>query len=55
MNLRPLAIASVITIGLMLGLAAWAWPQVPPGAQVPIHWGIDGQPDGYASREGHGS
>ena len=27
------------------------WGQIPPGAQVPIHWGVDGQPDGYASKE----
>lgn len=51
MNLRPLAIAGVVTVGLMLGLAAWAWAQIPPGAEVPVHWGIDGQPDGYASKE----
>ena len=35
----------------MLALAAWAWAQTPAGAQVPIHWGVDGQPDGYASKE----
>jgi uncharacterized membrane protein len=51
MNLRPLAIAGVVTVGLMLGMAAWAWAQIPPGALVPVHWGIDGQPDGYASKE----
>ena len=51
MNLRPLAIAAVVTVGLMLGLAAWAWAQIPPGAEIAVHWGIDGQPDGYASRE----
>ena len=51
MNLRPLAIAAVIAVGLMLVLAGWAWGQIPAGAQVPIHWGIDGRPDGYASKE----
>ena len=51
MNLRPLAVAAVIAVGLMLVLAAWAWGQIPAGAQVPIHWGIDGRPNGYASKE----
>lgn len=51
MNLRPLRIASVVAVGSMLLLAAWAWGQIPSGAQVPIHWGVDGQPDGYASKE----
>lgn len=51
MNLRPLAVASVVAVGAMLGLAAWAWTQIPPGAQVPIHWGLDGQPNGFTSKE----
>jgi len=51
MNLRPLALASVAAIVAMLVVAAWAWVQVPAGAQVPIHWGIDGRPDGYAPKE----
>lgn len=51
MNLRPLAIAAVVAIAVMLGAAAWGWGQVPAGTQVPIHWGIDGQPDGFAPRE----
>jgi immunity protein, SdpI family len=51
MNLRPLAIAGGIAIVITLALAGFAWVQVPAGAQVPIHWGVDGQPDGYASKE----
>ncbi len=51
MNLRPLAIAGGVAIAIMLALAAWAWTQTPAGALVPIHWGVDGQPDGYASKE----
>ena len=51
MNLRPLAIAAVIAVGLMIVLAGWAWVQLPAVAQVPIHWGIDGWPNGYASKE----
>ena len=51
MNVRPVAIAGAIALGVMLVLAAWAWVQIPPGTQVPIHWGVDGQPNGYASKE----
>lgn len=51
MNLRPVAIAAVVATGVMLAMAAWAWGQIPAGAEVPIHWGLDGQPDGYASKE----
>ena len=51
MNLRPLAIAGTAAVGIMFVVAAWAWVQVPAGAQVPIHWGVDGQPNGYAPKE----
>jgi uncharacterized membrane protein len=51
MNLRPLAIAGVVAVGIMFVLAGWAWVQIPAGAEVPIHWGIDGQPNGYAPKE----
>ena len=51
MNLRPLAIAAFVAIVLMLVAAAWGWGQVPAGTQVPIHWGLDGRPDGYAPKE----
>lgn len=48
---RPqLLVFSAVVVGAMLLLAAWAWFQLPPDAQVPIHWGADGQPDGYASK-----
>ena len=32
----------------MFVLAAWAWPSAP--AQIPIHWNIAGQIDGYGSK-----
>jgi uncharacterized membrane protein len=34
----------------MLAVSAWAWPQIPDGAQVPIHWGIDGRANGWAPK-----
>jgi uncharacterized membrane protein len=50
MNLRPMITVSLAAIALMLLAGAWAWLSLPPGAQVPIHWGVDGQPDGYADK-----
>lgn len=41
---------SAAVVGAMLVLGAWAWIQLPADAQVPIHWGPDGQVDGYASK-----
>jgi immunity protein, SdpI family len=49
-NRRRFAIFSAIVVGAMLVLSGWAWLQLPADAQVPIHWGVDGQADGYASK-----
>ena len=50
MNRRGLVIFSSVIVGALLVLSAWAWIQLPADAQVPIHWGVDGQVDGYASK-----
>ena len=42
---------SAVVVAAMALLSGWAWTQLPAGAQIPIHWGIDGRVDGYASRE----
>jgi uncharacterized membrane protein len=49
MNLRPVLVVSAIVIVAQLVLAAVGLLLVAPGVEVPIHWGISGQPDGYAS------
>ena len=50
MDRRRLAIFSAVVVGAMFVLSAWAWLTLPADAQVPIHWGPDGQVDGYASK-----
>ncbi|OGO56576.1 MAG: hypothetical protein A2Z32_00915 [Chloroflexi bacterium RBG_16_69_14] len=50
MNRRALTIFSAVVVGAMLLLSAWAWFQLPADARVPIHWGPDGQVDGYADK-----
>lgn len=37
-----------ILTGLAVIVSIWAWPRLPP--QVPTHWNLQGQPDGYSSR-----
>ncbi len=50
MHRRNLVIFSAVVIGAMALLAVWAWFQLPPDAQIPVHWGLDGQPNGYAPK-----
>jgi immunity protein, SdpI family len=50
MNVRPMLVYSTVVVGLMLALSAWAWTQLPADASVPIHWGIDGQANGFAPK-----
>jgi len=48
--LAPAWALSGLAVLAMLGASAWAWGQVPGSARIPIHWGFDGQPNGFASR-----
>lgn len=50
MNRRRLIVFSAVVVAAMVALGAYAWIQLPPGAEVPIHWGPDGTVDGYASK-----
>jgi len=47
---RPILVASGAAVAIMLATSAWGWTQIPDDAQIPIHWGLDGQPDGYAPK-----
>lgn len=48
MNTRPLLVLTAVLLLGQLAISGYAWTQLPAGAQIPIHWGIDGRPDGYA-------
>lgn len=50
MNLRPMILVSGAVIAVMLVASTWAYATLPADAQVPIHWGVDGQPDGFADK-----
>jgi len=49
--IRPILVVAGIVAVLMLAVTAWAWGQVPAGAQIPVHWGPSGEADGFASKE----
>ena len=50
MPLRRVIIGSLAIVCAMGIAGAWAWAQLPDGAEVPIHWGIDGNPDDWADK-----
>ena len=50
MNVRRYVLISLAIVAAMFLVAAWAWPQLPPGGQIPIHWDAAGNPNGYASK-----
>lgn len=48
MSARPLLVIAAISAFVQLALGAWGLAQLPAGTQVPVHWGINGEADGYA-------
>ena len=50
MKSRLVLVISAITFVVSLAVSAWAWGQIPDGAQIPIHWGINGEANGYAPK-----
>jgi uncharacterized membrane protein len=50
MNLRPLLVTAAVSIAVMLVASVVAWVQLPADAQVPIHWNLAGEADGYAPK-----
>ena len=50
MNRRPLIWFSAAVVVAMLVVSAYAWMQLPPDARIPVQWGADGQPDGFADK-----
>ncbi|HKR76586.1 MAG TPA: SdpI family protein [Rhodanobacter sp.] len=41
-------IVSAVFVAIAVGVGLWLWPHMP--ARVPVHWGVHGQANGYASR-----
>jgi uncharacterized membrane protein len=47
MSLRTPLIVSFILIAAMVAISAWSWVAVPAHAQIVVHWGLDGRPNGF--------
>ena len=50
MKVRSIVVIGGVIVLAMLAVSAWAWPQIPADAQIPIHWGPDGQVDGHGPK-----
>lgn len=50
MRIRTLVTVGGTLVVAMLTVSAWAWPQLPADAPVPVHWGPSGEPDGYGPK-----
>ena len=51
MSIRLPLIVRLLLVAAMAGLSAWAWNAIPPTAQIPIHWGMNGEANGFAGRD----
>ena len=49
--IRKGLLLSLGPLAVIAAAAAWGYVSVEPGAQVPVHWGLNGQPDRFGSRE----
>src|SRR5580658_5533426 len=47
MSFRTPLIVSFVLIAAMAAISAWGWVAVPAHAQMAVHWGIDGRPNGF--------
>lgn len=39
--------ASLVPLALVIGFALWGWSSVPADMLIPVHWGMDGNPDRF--------
>ncbi|HEX2764592.1 MAG TPA: SdpI family protein [Allosphingosinicella sp.] len=50
MNRKTLAIASLLVVATMAGVAAVVANMTPPDLSLPTHWGISGEPDRFSGK-----
>lgn len=50
MNIKAPALLSAALVVYAFAIAGWAWSQLPSGAEVAIHWNVQGHGDGFAGR-----
>jgi len=49
-NFSGMFVLSGLIIALMLAMSAAVWLQLPPGAEIPVHWNALGQVDRYGGK-----
>jgi uncharacterized membrane protein len=52
MNVRTPLLVSLLLIAVLAAVTVWGWMAVPAGAKIAVHWGIDGQPNGWTGKSG---
>lgn len=50
MKSRVIIVITAAVLLASLAVSLWAWGQIPDGEQIPIHWGVNGQPNGWAPK-----
>ncbi|MGD0191626.1 MAG: SdpI family protein [Rhizomicrobium sp.] len=50
MGIRAPLIMSLLIIAAMLAVTVWVWPHVANDTPLAVHWGLDNQPNGFASK-----
>lgn len=50
MTRKSMTGASALLVATMLGAAIAVGTSLPADAQLPIHWGLDGEPDGFSDK-----
>lgn len=43
-------LVSVLVVLIMFAFSIWAWFQLPLGASIPVHWGINGEANRYGGK-----
>jgi uncharacterized membrane protein len=51
MNIRTPLIVSLLLIALMTAASVWGWIVLPAHTILPVHWGVDGAPNGFLPKE----
>lgn len=49
-SFKGMSVVSALILGAMFAISYWGWSQIGPGEKVPMHWGPDGEVDGYGGR-----
>lgn len=51
-RLNGLLAVMLAMAGLMIAVSVYAWFRLPANVSIPVHWGMDGQPNGFAGKTG---